>query len=185
MIYLKIFWCFIKLGFLSFGGGYPMLSLIMEIATKDVGLTAQEFADMTALELLASGPVALNSATYIGFIKGGFAGATVATLGLIIPSLILASALYYFLSKFQKNKYVQKFIQAIKFSCAGVLLTTAFTLSENILLYSGVQWNQSFFEYVNWFAILIFVIACVVLMKFKKNAIMVIVGAGILGLFLL
>ena len=68
---LLIFFTFLKIGFLGFGGGYAMLSLIFEEASK-FGMTADQFADLNALDVLIPGPIAVNSATYVGQLYGGF-----------------------------------------------------------------------------------------------------------------
>lgn len=87
-MYTKLFFMFLKIGFLSFGGGYPMMAFIYEEGQRLVGLTSGEFADMLALELLSSGPVAINGATYVGYIKGGMIGSILSTIGVCIPSFI-------------------------------------------------------------------------------------------------
>ena len=65
-IAITLFLMFLKIGFTSFGGGYGMMSMILDEGIARVGLTTAEFADMAALDLLCSGPVAVNAATYIG-----------------------------------------------------------------------------------------------------------------------
>ena len=79
-IAITLFLMFLKIGFTSFGGGYGMMSMILDEGIARVGLTTAEFADMAALDLLCSGPVAVNAATYIGYIKGGWLGALLATM---------------------------------------------------------------------------------------------------------
>ena len=83
---LTLFILFFKIGITSFGGGYGMLSMMLDEGSKMVGLTVNEFADMTALDLICPGTVALNSATYIGYIKGGFIGMVLA-----IPSALIGT----------------------------------------------------------------------------------------------
>ena len=79
-----LFLLFLKVGITCFGGGYGMMSMILDEGAKKVGLTAEEFADMNALDLISSGPIALNSSTFVGYIKGGVPGSVFATLGLIL-----------------------------------------------------------------------------------------------------
>lgn len=184
---LSLFLFFLKLGFISVGGGYPMMSFIMQEGQAAVGLTASEFADMTALELLASGPIAVNAATYIGYIKAGFWGSAVATAGVCIPSFILTTILYAFLSRFKENRYVQGFLNAIKVACAGVLFTTALTLGKNILLLTDSLSDITAHPLimVSWVSVLIVALSVVAIRKFKLNPIMVILGAGVIGAFML
>ncbi|NLW78204.1 MAG: chromate transporter [Ruminococcaceae bacterium] len=183
---LNLFLMFLKLGFLSVGGGYPMMGLILQEGAA-VGLTAGEFADMAALELLASGPIAINSATYIGFIKAGFLGAVVATVGVCIPPIILTTILYHFLKRFSLNPYVNAFLEAIKIACGGVLLATALTLSREIVL-GGETWLAAAanpFATVSWWSVLIMAAGVFALQKFKANPIVIILLSGLVGAFVL
>ena len=184
---MSLFLFFLKLGFVSVGGGYPMMSFIAQEGQIAVRLTPQEFADMAALELLVSGPIAINAATYIGFIKAGVGGAAMATFGVCAPSFILTAVLYAFLNKFRENKYVQAFIDAIKIACGGILLTAAVNLAESILIYSGT-WGAAIkapLVSIQWGGVLITAICVVALKKFKVNPVAVILGAAVLGLVLM
>ena len=177
---LKLFLFFLKLGFISFGGGYPMMTFIMQDGNRVLGLTAQEFADMTALELLASGPIAINAATYIGYIKSGILGATVATIGICLPSIIISVIVYKFVTTFNDNVYLQHFISAIKIACGGVLITTAITLAQNILIYSGN--GQTFsISSISWVGVLIVVVCGVAIKKFDVNPIYMVLVSAVIG----
>lgn len=184
---LALFLFFLKLGFISFGGGYPMMSFILQEGQLAVGLTTQEFADMTALELLASGPIAINAATYIGFIKAGLPGAFIATIGVCLPSFILTAILYSVLTHFKENKYVQGSIDAIKIACGGILITASLTLAQNILVYTDnlQEIAADITNNIQWGGILIAVICVVAIKKFKANPIAMILVSAVLGIFLL
>lgn len=184
-MYTKLFFMFVKIGFLSFGGGYPMMALIYENGQRLVGLTSDEFADMLALELLSSGPIAINGATYIGYIKGGLIGSVIATIGVCVPSFILVSIVYFFLSKFYENPYIQSFLAAIKISCAGILFATALNLARSIfLLNSGNIADMANISNIPWGGIFIWLIGLILLVKFKVNAIHFIFASAILGIIL-
>ncbi len=184
---LRLFWLFLKLAFLSFGGGYPMMALILEMGEADVGLTAAEFADMAALELLASGPIALNAATYIGYIKAGVLGSLVATAGVCLPPFALAGTLFYFVDRFRQNEYMEGFLTAIKLACGGILVTTVWTLSREILLgglpLAEVAANPA--GSIQWFGLLIIGICLLAILRFKVNPIIMILVAAGLGVLLL
>lgn len=183
---LQLYLVFAKIGFLSFGGGYPMMGIIYSEASIAVGLTAAEFADMAALELLASGPIAINAATYVGFIKAGVAGAFFATAGVCTPAFVLTSILYFFLTRFQENRYVQGFLAAIKIACGGVLLATVFTLGKDILLLGG--WAQIIAEpavYVQWVGVAIALVCAAAIYFAKASPILMILLSGVAGAILL
>ena len=124
----KLFLMFLKIGVTCFGGGYGMMAMILDEGQKMVGLTVSEFADMTALDLICPGPVALNSATYIGYIKGGTAGSIIATLGLILPTLVISILAVIFMHKFSESRIVKGLFRGITPACVGMLVFTCVTL---------------------------------------------------------
>lgn len=178
---LSLFLFFLKLGFVSFGGGYPMMSFIMQEGQAAFGLTAQEFADMAALELLASGPIAINAATYIGYIKAGLLGAVVATVGVAGPSLVLGAVVYRFVTAFKDNLHMQSFISFIKVACGGVLVTTALQLAQNILLLHSPNAPAA----VSWVGVFIVVLCVVCIKKFKVNPVIMIFVSALIGILFL
>ena len=87
---LTLFLCFFKIGAFTFGGGYAMLSLLEnEFVSKKGWLTKDEFLDMLAIAESTPGPIAINSATFIGYKTAGVLGSTFATLGVVLPSFII------------------------------------------------------------------------------------------------
>ena len=87
---LKLFLTFFKIGLFTFGGGYAMISLIEnECIEKKKWITNEEFLNCVALAESTPGPIAINSATYIGYKVAGFLGSLFATLGVILPSFVI------------------------------------------------------------------------------------------------
>ena len=123
-----LFLLFLKVGITCFGGGYGMMSMIFDEGAKKVGLTAEEFADMNALDLISSGPIALNSSTFVGYIKGGVPGSVFATLGLILPTVTVSIFAVIFMQKFSENRIVRGLFRGITPACGGLLIYTAVTL---------------------------------------------------------
>lgn len=106
MILWQLFVSYLKIGFFGFGGGYAMLSLIQnEIVVRHGWLTGSEFADIVAISQITPGPIAINSATYVGYTIGsqmgsvgfGVLGSLIATVAVSLPSLtiMLGSSFYY------------------------------------------------------------------------------------------
>ena len=94
MIYLQLFWSFIQIGMFSFGGGYAAMPLIQGQVVTDHGwLTMSEFTDLITISQMTPGPIAVNSATFVGLKIAGIPGAVVATLGCILPSCIIVTVL--------------------------------------------------------------------------------------------
>ena len=119
MIYLQLFLSYLKIGFFGFGGGYAMLSLIQnEIVEQRGWLTYAEFADIVAVSQITPGPIAINSATFVGYRTCGVLGSVAGTLGVVLPSFVLIYAISFVLRQFQDLKAVQYAFQGIR---AGVL----------------------------------------------------------------
>ena len=123
---------FLKISFLGFGGGYAMLSLIFEESAK-LGITSQQFYDLNALDLLAPGPIAVNSATYVGYITFGLMGAILATIAVCSSSLVFSSLLLKFEKTFQENKIISKFLSYIKVAAIAMISAVALSLVVNTL----------------------------------------------------
>ena len=81
MLYIKLFLAFVKIGLLGFGGGLAIIQLIYDSIQQFAAITPSLFAEIVAIAQVTPGPVAINTATYIGFVSGGISGAAVATAG--------------------------------------------------------------------------------------------------------
>lgn len=110
---------FLKIGAFTFGGGYAMLALLeTEFVSRRQWMTMEEFMDMTAIAESTPGPMAVNSATYIGYRVAGPVGALVATLAVCLPSFVVIYILSFFFDRFLSLTYVAKAFRGIQ---AGVV----------------------------------------------------------------
>lgn len=108
MILVQLYIAFLKIGLFSIGGGYVMLPLIQrEIIDAHAWLTLTEFVDILAIAEMTPGPVAINSATFIGYRIGGVLGSVFATAGVVTPSVILMILAATLLDRFYENRWVQ------------------------------------------------------------------------------
>lgn len=122
MSLLHLYFIFLKIGVLTFGGGYAMIPLFQdELVTQRALLTTTEFADVVALAQMTPGPVGLNCATYIGQVYGGLSGAIVASMGVLTPSLVIGIAVAACLKRFQKNPVVAKLLNGIRPASLGMI----------------------------------------------------------------
>ena len=183
MMELTLIWMFFKVGITSFGGGYGMMSMIMDEGARLVGLTTDEFADMAALDFICSGPIALNAATYIGYIKDGFLGSVCATLGVIAPCIIVCTVALVFLEKFYKSVVIRGLFAGIKPACGGLLLYTAISLCKTVIFdastFSEVIHTQITTPMI--LTALLAVAALVMDQKFKMNPIVITVIGAVFG----
>ncbi len=116
---LTLFAIFFKIGAFTFGGGYAMIPLIQkEVSENKKWITNEEILDVFAISESTPGPIAINSATFIGYKVAGFWGSFFATLGVVLPSFLIISLISLILDKFQNLKAVQYAFFGIR---AGVL----------------------------------------------------------------
>ncbi|SHH38581.1 chromate transporter [Caloranaerobacter azorensis DSM 13643] len=135
MIYIKLFISFLKIGVFSFGGGYAMLPLIQEeVITKNGWINLKEFVDILAISQMTPGPIAINSATFLGYKIGGVLGAVVSTLAVITPSLVIILLIAHFLRKFKESKYVDWFFKGLRPIIIGLIASAAILVAKNTII---------------------------------------------------
>jgi chromate transporter len=185
MIYLKLFLAFLKIGIVSFGGGYGMISLIRDDCLKNGWLTESELLNFIAVAESTPGPIAVNMATFVGSSQGGFFGALLATLGVVLPSFIIISLIASVLTHFLKYKGVKAVLRGIKPAIAALIIGTAFTMFLKVILgFTSFGQGVSF----DHRALLIFIIIALLPFAYKlmrKKAlspILLIIASGVLGI---
>lgn len=170
---LQLVWSYLKIGFFGFGGGYAMLSLIhSEVVVRNEWLTNGEFSDIIAISQMTPGPIALNSATYIGYEVAGVLGSVVATTAVCIPALTLMMLLTRFFLKLHNNRYVQSVVLTMRPVVVGMIMSAAL-----LLIFPHSDDGRSFIDGWSW---LIFALALLGSAK-KINPILLIVVSGIAG----
>ena len=123
--YLSLAWTMFKIGLFTFGGGYGMLSLLEhEFVEKKQWIAAEEFLDMVALAESTPGPIAINSATYLGYKRGKALGSVVATVSVCIPSFTIIFLISLFFDRFLTLPYVQSAFRGIQ-ACVVFLILSA------------------------------------------------------------
>ena len=156
---------FLRMGTITFGGGFVMIPLIeAEVVDAHHWLTHQEFVDATALGQITPGPV-LITATFIGYRVAGTLGALVATVSIFLPSFLLTVVAGSSLARFHTNKIVQSFLKGVTPAVVGLLVAAGISIGR-----AGIH---------SWVGLLIAVIAGAVLVRYRPNAIWVILGAGL------
>ncbi len=119
-----LFWTFFKIGLFTFGGGIAMISLIeATIVEKKKWVTSEEMLDIIAIAESTPGPIAVNSATFVGYRRGGILGAVFATLGVVFPSMIIITIIAIFYDRFMQYSIIQKAFKGIL--CATIVLIFA------------------------------------------------------------
>ena len=132
MIYIQLFLAFLKIGAVSFGGGYGMISLIRETVLDNNWLTEKEFMAFVAVSESTPGPLAVNMATFVGASQGGILGAFLATLGVILPAFILILLIVACLKNLMQYEGVKAFLGAVRPCVAALILATAVIMGMDV-----------------------------------------------------
>lgn len=182
-MYLKLFLTFLQIGAFSFGGGYGMISLIREKVLMYGWLTEEEMLNMIAVAESTPGPIAVNMATFVGSAQGGFLGALLATLGVVLPSFIIILIIAALIRNLLKYAGVKAFLGGIRPCIVGLILATAITMfMSTVIGFSTIDNALAIdFKGIIIFAILI-AISAVAKSLFKEKPspiMMILISAGI------
>ncbi len=132
---LQLFISFLKIGAFSFGGGYAMLPLIKKEVIEIRGwITITEFIDILAVVEMTPGPIAVNSATFLGYEVAGVLGSIVATTAVVLPSFVIILIIAHFLSKFRDSPYVDWAFRGIRPVILGLVASAAITVSMDAIV---------------------------------------------------
>ena len=176
MIYLQLFWVYLKIGLLGFGGGYAMLSMIQfEVVEKHAWMTMSEFADVVALSQMTPGPISINCATYVGYQVGGIFGSLLASFSIVLPSLILLYFVLKFLFKHKDNFIIKTTLRDLKPFIAGLIFAAAM-LMMNKTTFSDFGIGE------NNISVIICAVTFVAIFFFKVNPMIMIAISGVAGL---
>ena len=171
---LNLFLTFLKIGAFTFGGGYAMLALLEdEFVERKKWIEKQDFLDMIAIAESTPGPVAINSATYIGYKVWGFLGSLLSTLAVVLPSLTIIFIISLFFDRFLAIKWVEYAFRGIQ-ACVIYLI-----LSAGIKTFSSLK--KSAFNYIIVFAVIATMVALTVF-SVNFSSIYIILICGIIGL---
>ena len=176
MVYLELFLSFVIIGFTSFGG-MSMIPLINDQMLSHGWMTAAEVADIVAIAEMTPGPLGLNCATFAGARTAGAAGALVASLGVLTPTLTLTLIAAMFLEKFKRSRVMGEALYGIRPACIGMIF--AVIIQQSMVNYAG-----TLFGFLSWPALVIGLISLVVLLRFKWSVPKTILLAAGLGLVL-
>lgn len=186
MIFLELFYTFLKIGLFSFGGGYGMLSVIQgEVVTRHAWLTAAEFTDIVAVSQMTPGPIGINSATYVGYTavlnstgNGGLAvlGSLAASFAVMLPSIVLMLVVSRFFMKYSSHRSVEAVFRLLRPAVVGLIASAALLLMTEENFGSPTETPLQF-----GVSVALFVAAFVAMKFFKISPILILLIAGAFG----
>jgi len=162
MIYLDLFWGFLKVGLFSFGGAYGAIPVIREVVMSHRWVTEEKFAHLLAISESTPGPIMVNTATYIGNEVGGVLGSALATFTVCLPAFAIILILSMILKNFLDNKYVKAVLVGIKPCIIGIIFATGVHMIVENCISKG--WNPI----LNWQTWLIMVLLLAAMYLYKK-----------------
>lgn len=169
MIYLKLFLEFFHIGLFSYGGGYATLPFLYHIVEKYGWYTTSQLSDMIAISSVTPGPLGVNVATFAGYVTAGILGAFIATVSILLPSIIIVIIISRLLEQFKNNKYVKSIIYSIKPAGCGLLAAVGVNM---------------FFNNISLYGVILFLVLFVVSLKCKRDPIIYLGVSAFVGFIL-
>ena len=134
MIYLQLFWEFFKTGLFSIGGGMATLPFLADIGEKTGWYSYSQLMNMLAVSESTPGPIGINMATYVGYTVAGIPGAVIATIGEVLPSIVIILIIALILQQFRKNRYVEYAFYGLRPASTGLIGAAGVAVIAEVLL---------------------------------------------------
>ena len=161
MIYLQLFWEYFKAGLFAVGGGMATIPFLYEISDRTGWFTHRDLANMLAVSESTPGPIGVNMATYVGYVTGmkeggvmnAILGALTATIGLVMPSLIVILIVAAMLKRFKNSPLVQKTFYGLRPASTGLIAAAGLSVAISNLfdeVASSVNWKGCILAVVLW-----------------------------------
>ncbi len=179
---LELFWSFFQVGLFSVGGGYASMPLIQhQVVELHPWLTMGEFADIITISQMTPGPIAINSATFVGIRIAGLPGALAATAGCVLPSCIIVLTLAWVYSRWRNLNIMQGILQGLRPAVVAMIASAGLSLAALALFGSQTLGTVRWADF-DWAAAVLFAAALAALRKWKQDPIAVMSGTGAVGL---
>ena len=174
MILLELFFSFFKVGLFAVGGGLATLPFLYELAEKYDWITVLDISNLVAISESTPGPLGINMATYVGFLQSGVAGAVTASLGLVVPSIIIIVVIAKFLSKFRDSKIVKDVFYGLRAASTALIAVAGLGVAR--LAFFGEKMTEFF-----WQGAILAVVLFFATKKLKWHPIVFIAISAIIG----
>ncbi len=186
MIFLKLFWMFLKIGIFTFGGGYSMIALIQnEVVEKQGWMTAQEFTDILAISQMTPGPVGINTATYAGYtavvnmglpVWQGVLGSLLASLAVILLPIAAMLLVHSYLSRHRDNPLIAQVLRTLRLTVVGLIAAAA------LLLLTTESFGTPGLNLQFVVSLIVFAFVFYLSVRHRTSPILLIVASGLVGL---
>lgn len=179
--FLQLFFEFLKIGLFSIGGGLATLPFLYQLAERYDWFTKAMIADMIAVSESTPGPLGINMATYTGFQNMGPLGSLAATIGLILPSLIIIIWISKFLEKFRSNPYVESVFYTIRPTVTGLVGVAGFRVIIQSL-FGAEKIGEIFLHSIQVKECILFAVMLFLTNKYNRHPVFYIACGAVIGI---
>lgn len=170
MIYLQLFWEFLKIGLFAVGGGMATVPFLYDLSAKTGWFSEAQLIDLIAVSESTPGPIGLNMATYVGYTTAGLLGSIVASIALIIPSMIIILIIVRILEKFRNNRIVDVIFYGLRPTSAALIASAGISVAMvSILNVAQFKATGVFTDIFNVKAIILAAAVWILTNKVKKT----------------
>lgn len=183
MIYIKLFFNFLKIGLFSIGGGLATLPFLQQLANNSSWITSKELVDMIAISESTPGAIGINTATFVGYRAAGLFGGIITTLGIVTPSLFIIMIIAHYFQDFNKNPLVLGAFLGIRPAVTGLIASVAFSILRiSVLNFEKFNLSKNILDIINYKEAIFFMIIMFLIYRYKKHPIIYIIGAALIGI---
>lgn len=200
MIYIRLFFSFAKVGLLGFGGGLAIVRLIYDSIQPFLQINREMFANIVAISQITPGPLAINTATYVGFEAAGILGSIAATLGVAIPEFIIVGIVARMMQRFKDSRVVKGAMTGIRPATMGLIGAAVVTLitptisgegrlGSGLFAKLGADLTTGFASLflsspIDIISVIIVAVTVLLIAKYKKSPFVVLIIMGSIGAIL-
>ena len=185
MIYLQLFWEFLKIGLFAVGGGMATLPFLQDLAEKTGWYSPSLITDMIAISESTPGPIGINMATYVGCNVAGFLGGVVATMGEILPAIVIVVTVSRYLEKFRGSKLVDAAFYGLRPAVTGLIAAAGISVVQVAMFHFDLYRQTGvLMDAFDLKKIVFFVVAFAAIKKFKLHPVVYIACAAVVGILL-
>ncbi len=184
MIYIKLFYEFFKTGLFAVGGGLATLPFLHDIGARTGWFDEATLSDMIAISESTPGPIGVNMSTYAGYVTAGIPGAIIATLGLILPSLIVMLIVARLLATFRDNHYVNAAFYGLRPAVSGLIAAAGVSVAQTTLVTLPTDGNLLSAISIPSVCIFLVVFLLMRIKKLKLHPIFYLAASAIVGIIL-
>jgi len=164
----RLFLAFLKIGSLLYGSGYVLVAFLQSEFVDRLGwITEQQLLDAVAVGQFTPGPV-FTTATFVGYLAGGFSGAAIATVAIFLPAFVFVAIAHHWINRLLGIAWVRPLLDGINAAAIGLMGAVAIVLARDAV--------------VNWWTAILAVAALALLIRFRVNSALLIVGGALIGI---